>query len=1323
MEIIFLIILLLLLTLTIFDLTASVANHHCEFSSRHCEHSEAIHSITKEIATPSARNDSGTVRYDSEKKESDGQTTLKEITELPDTQRKQILIDFAGKHSDENLGKTIVDLFREEVAKHPHSRAVVFKEKVLTYKELDDITDKIAANIEGKGDVVGILVNRSEMMPVCALGVMKSGATYMPLDPNHPSERLKFMLEDANVSVVIADEELLDCISDYSKYFLLTKDIPTLDDKEIATPTARNDDGNCHIALHHCHTALDAVSPEKTKEIPHQVRYDKHCNDRHPELVSGSHQEILKQVQNDSDNKKPSPNDTMILLYTSGTTGKPKGVMLTHGNLVNFCTWYKNNYSITNDDNIAAYASFGFDANMMDMYPALISGACVHIIPEEMRLDLPGISDYFSQNNISVAFITTQLGRQFAETVTVKNGSDSLRVLSVGGETLVPLIPPDGYALYNLYGPTECSVLITSFCVDKLYDKVPIGRALDNTSLYIVDKQNHLAPVGVAGELCVAGRQVGKGYLNRPDLTSEKFVLNPFNSEPDYAVMYRTGDIARFLPDGNIDFMGRNDFQVKIRGFRVELTEIEERILKFPNIKESVVIASDAPGGGKCAVAYIVSDFPIDVETLNNFIEEELPYYMVPATTMQLDAIPLNINGKVDRHKLPAPIFSTKKEENTARPLNDLEAEIFRILTEILEHKDFGFTTNLLRAGLTSLLCIKLVATIDKKIGVSITVGEVMKTPTILGIGNAIINQLLSKKRNETVIQKEQYEQYDKQYPLSQTQMGIYYECIKNPDSLIYNIPVCVTFDIDTDTKKLQNAIMLIVAERPALRTRIFIQENEVQQMYTESLTNKIEITQLAEIDIPKIKSTFVRPFNLFDEALFRANIYKTESQVYLLLDFHHIIFDGYSLDLFMQELSDVYQGNTPKKETFTLFDAALLEKEKEKNEEYKTAKDFFANMMKNSDGATEIPNDRKATDSEGTNSKGISETVSITISKSSITQKLEAMGITAANLFLGTVGFVTSRFANTKKVGIAVVSTGRGTALLQNTMGMFVKTLPIVINVDSLMTSASYLLATQEVMYDAMEHELYPYTLIASEFNYHPQILYAYQGTLVAQHSIDGKLLKTEEIALHTVKFPISITVEENDEFYNISIEYDSSLFDKITMQNYGECITHIASLFVDKQKNMIGELSIASPQQMKIINDFASPVETPLVQAVHHFFEQCANKTPDALAVTAIDGEFTYRQLNERANRIAHSLIEMGAVKGDKIAFVLSRTSHIYSVIYGILKAGCAFIPVDPAYPQERKEYILSDSGAKFIITDGITKEIATPSARNDGEFLSEL
>ncbi len=300
----------------------------------------------------------------------------------------------------------------------------------------------------------------------------------------------------------------------------------------------------------------------------------------------------------------PSPSSLFILLYTSGSTGIPKGCQLEHGNLVAFCHWYQSYYGLHAGDKVAAYASFGFDASMMDMYPALTCGATVCIIPEEIRLDLMALNEYLEQNGVTHSFMTTQVGYQFATSIENR----SLRHLSTGGEKLVSLAPPQEYNFYNVYGPTETTILVTAYRITQKLKEIPIGKPLDNMKLYIVDNHGHRLPVGAAGELWISGPQVSRGYLNRPEKTQEVYIANPFTDNEKYARIYRSGDVVRYLPSGDIQFVGRRDGQVKIRGFRIELKEVEGIIREFPGIKDATVQAFDEEGGGKFIAAYIVSD-------------------------------------------------------------------------------------------------------------------------------------------------------------------------------------------------------------------------------------------------------------------------------------------------------------------------------------------------------------------------------------------------------------------------------------------------------------------------------------------------------------------------------------------------------------------------------------------------------------------------------------------------------------------------------------------------------------------------------------------
>lgn len=562
-------------------------------------------------------------------KEGSVSQTLGELQELPQKQANVILNDFAGKRVEWDLSKTAVDLFRAHVLTQPQHPAVKYKDAVISYKELDVWSDRLARLLIEKGvqkaDRVGLLIKRSELMPVCALGVLKAAAAYVPMDASHPVQRLQFILKDTAAKAVISDEDYLSVLDGYNGPVLLTKEVR-------------------------------ALNPQNSK-----VKDDAN-KDKGPALGN------------------PSPEDLFVILYTSGTTGNPKGVMLTHKNIAGLCYGGQEYFGLTPKDNIATCAGFGFDACLSDLYPSLAAGACVHVIAEDLRIDLPALNDYFEQNRVTGALLTTQLGRQFITGVQ----NHSLRYLIVGGETLTPVHPPKNYKLYNAYGPTESTVYTSWFCVDKLYDRVPLGKPVHNASIYITDKDGRLAPVGAFGELCISGNNLSKGYLNLPEMTAQRFVKNPFSNQPGFEYMYKTGDIARYTPNGDIDFLGRRDCQVKVRGFRIELGEIESCLRKHPDVRDCTVIAKADKSGNNYVAAYIVSDKQEEAGVYKRFLEDTLPPFMIPDFFLQLPSIPLNPNGKVDRAALPDPVQNAFKNKEYIAPKGRVEKELALIWADIL---------------------------------------------------------------------------------------------------------------------------------------------------------------------------------------------------------------------------------------------------------------------------------------------------------------------------------------------------------------------------------------------------------------------------------------------------------------------------------------------------------------------------------------------------------------------------------------------------------------------------------------------------------------
>ena len=563
------------------------------------------------------------------------------------------LANFNRTECEYDNTQTIPSLFRKAAAMYPDNDCVVYDGRHYSYKEVDELSDNIAWMIHERGigqeQVVSVLIPRCEYMAIASLAIVKAGAAYQPLDPTYPEERLNFMMQDADARLLICDRSLRPKVNEYQGDILYIDEITTT-----------------------------ASSPSAT--VPRSF-----ASGRLP--------------------LSPLPSSLFILLYTSGSTGTPKGCMLEHRNIVTFCHWYQRYYNLHPAHKVAAYASYGFDANMMDMYPAITCGASTHIIPEEIRLDIIALNEYFEREGITHSFMTTQVGRMFATSV----DNHSLFHLSIGGEKLVPCEVDKPYKFYNVYGPTECTIFSTAYPMTSIKDNVPIGSPVDNMKAYVIDKQKHLLPIGAPGELCLSGPQISRGYINRPEQTAKAYEPNPFSNEDGYERIYHTGDIVRWLPDGNIEFVGRKDAQVKIRGFRIELTEVEAVVREYPQIKDATVQAFDAPGGGKFICAYIVSDEKVDVQSLNAFIQERKPPYMVPAVTMQIDKIPLNQNQKVNKKALPTP--ELKQEETTSSfvaPKTDLQKTICDIYSEVLGLERVGITDNFFLIGGTSILAIKV---------------------------------------------------------------------------------------------------------------------------------------------------------------------------------------------------------------------------------------------------------------------------------------------------------------------------------------------------------------------------------------------------------------------------------------------------------------------------------------------------------------------------------------------------------------------------------------------------------------------------------------
>lgn len=1168
---------------------------------------------------------------------------LRDITLI--SERESLLLDsFCGEEIPYNKGETVVDLFRRQAAETPHQTAVVYQEKQFTYGELDKITDKLAAYVHSKGlraeDVVSVLIPRCEYMAIASLGVLKSGAAYQPLDPTYPMDRLAFMMEDAEAKLLIADESLLALVPGYKGEILLTKEIVSLPEAGI----------------------LECATPK--------------------------------------------PKDLFILLYTSGTTGMPKGCMITHKNIRAFCNWYQRFYQVGTSSKVTAYASYGFDANMMETYPALTCGATLYIVPEELRLELTVLNEYFEKEKITHSFMTTQVGRQFAAEIE----NHSLKFLSTGGEALAPVQAESDFTFCNLYGPTESTVLVTAYKVDKNrdYTNIPIGSAIDNIELYVLDKYHRRLPVGALGELCVAGEQVSRGYLNRKEQTEKVYTANPVKEKAGYERIYHTGDIVRFLKDGNIQFVGRRDGQVKIRGFRIELPEVAGVIQKFPGIRDVAVTAFDAASGGKAMAAYVVSDETVDAKAIGDFIRAEKPPYMVPAVIMQIEKIPLNQNGKLDRRALPDPKQQVSSaEKDRTRPLSLLETELSETVGNILGHRDFSVDTNLMHVGLTSLSAIKLAASIHKEYGISLEVKQMMKECSILFIENEIYTVLRhGREKIDTQSHKTQAEKGIRSfYPLTQTQMGVFYDVVKDPENTNYNIPSLIRFPKTLTAAKLSDAVKKTIEAHPYLNTTFEYKKGNLVHLPGVAQA-KIQICRMTEEELTQYVTDFVKPFELIGNLLYRLSVVDTEKSVCLLMDFHHIIFDGGSMDLFLRQIIAACDGVVPEKEDYTYFDFVIEEEEAEGKEQYQKAAAHFRQLLINCEGASEMPAElQKAKET------GIKRECVVLCNEKAVETFCRTNQVTPAHLFLGAVFYTLARYLSSQEVYISTISSGRSNPKLQNSVGMFVKTLPLVGNIAGDKTVLDFIKEAKEGMLSSMEYESYPFTKLAADYNFSPQIMYACQLGVIEEMSYQGQPLVIENIDENRSKFKISIHIEKRENCPAVCVQYNDALYQAETMEQFTRSIAVCVQRMIANPKGKLRKISLVTEEQQVILDKFrqsecfemkkAAESEGISFGLFHGMFEQQADQQPEKVALVACDGTWTYRQLEQNMNRIANALISRSFGKGQTAVILLPRKGSLIQAMYGVMKAGGAYIPCDPDYPKERILQITKDSGASLIIT----------------------
>lgn len=1136
----------------------------------------------------------------------------------------------------------------------PDTTALVACDKTLTYSQLNQEANRIAHRLISKGvkegDRIVLLLPRTSDVICCMFGVSKAGAAYIPCDPAYPAERINLILEDSGAKYVITTSE--------------------------------------HIDEH------------KDKAI----------------LV----EELIRKGDDDDNvNANISTDSLVYLIYTSGSTGRPKGVMLRHEAICNYLYDHEANKHIhalktENVRNYLCITTLSFDMSLKEFGVALHNGLTCVLANEDETENPILLAELMARTNVEALNGTPSRLLGYMEIPEFEQALRRCKVIMSGGEKYSPVLLDKlhsikGLRVFNTYGPTEITVSSNAAELTGT-NHVTIGTALLNYHEWVVDSDGNELPIGVVGELWIGGIGVAAGYNNLPDKTAAAFI--------NYEGMrvYKSGDYARWTRDGKIEILGRMDGQIKLHGLRIEIGEIESCINQYPDIRQSLVKVCQK-NDDEFLVAYFTAESRIDADTLKAEISKTLTHYMVPSAFMQLEAFPLTPNGKTDVKNLPVPDVQPKSQStgstNESHTFNILEQEIKSIISPIINTEDFGVEDQLSLFGLSSLSAIKLATLIFKKYGIQIKPQQLSKEGSVMMIENEVLRKLMnedngsSQSTGETIDLPQDNDNIRKA-PLTFAQAGVYYDIAKNPELMAYNMPTLYSFPDGVTSEQIALALKSVIAAHPILGTHFEIDGTDVVQVNPKDFEPIVDIVRLrTQQEFEKFKMEFIKPFKLSTGPLYRATVVEIEGQVspILLLDTLHLVMDGASKAIFNRQLAEALEGKAPKAETYTYFQHANNEKNTVGTPEYRESEQFFTERLKTIDGVTNITEDLVPKEGDVASL----EYADYTIDHTYIAKSAKELGVTPAQLFLAAAFYTVSRYTNTKDICLCTISNGRSNLAVSDTIGMFVNTIAITSHITDC-SVLDFIKTTAEDFTQSLDHEFYPFAQIANKFDLIPTLFFQYQVGISEALAINnpGSGINGRMQFCHfgssNPKFKFTISIEES----GIQIQYDNTLYSHELAQGFADAMGTVLHNMLKAPEASLKTISMLTPEQTELISTFheTKKAEVP-IQLYHKLFEESAETHANDTALVALNpftglyDSFTYAQLNEHMNRIAHSLIRRGVKTGDRIALLLPRTSRLIMSQYGVLKAGGAYIPCDPKYPTERINLILEDSGSKYIIT----------------------
>ncbi|QKY12018.1 amino acid adenylation domain-containing protein (plasmid) [Janthinobacterium lividum] len=1228
---------------------------------------------------------------------------ISELNLLSNQERHALLQTFNATDVAGLEEYTLPQLFEARVALQPQAPALAHGGQRFSYAQLNERANQIAHYLLSIGvqpdDRVALCATRGVEMVAALLGILKAGAAYVPLDPSYPVQRLAYMLGDSAPRVLLTLNHL---------------------EEMLRAPAAQHG-----LPLFRLDGVQDGI------ELGAQP-----CGNPAPSGVG--------------------PRQLAYLIYTSGSTGMPKGVMVEHGGFSNYLEWARRYYTAGQACDSVVSSPLVFDATITSLYVPLISGGTMTLVDEGNELE--GLEALLREGKAcGILKITPAHLKVLGQRLHDEGIVCAPQTFIVGGEAfpastarLWQKVAPQS-RLINEYGPTE-TVVGCSICefdgAAVRGEQVPIGKPIANTQMYLLDAQMQPVAPGVVGEIYIGGAGVARGYLNRPELSTERFVTDPFSTRAG-ARLYRTGDLGRLLSDGNLDYLGRNDFQVKVRGFRIELGEIEARLGQCEGVREAIVIAREDEPGDKRLVAYVIGheQHVPSIAALRSQLELQLAEYMVPSAFVLLDSFPLTPNGKLDRHALPAPGREALPGLQYVAPQGEIETALATIWQDLLKLEQIGRHDDFFGLGGHSLLAVLLTSRVRKVFGVEVALKDLFDAPTLRAVAGLIEKAVQSE---HSVIGPADR---SAPLPLSWAQQRLWFlDQLDDAAGAAYNTPTGLRLKGQLNQAALQATLERLVARHEILRTHFVLADGEpVQVIAPADCGFALSSQDLSALDEESQKQAVTRisteegnqAFDLARGPLVRGRLLGlAQDEHVLLLTVHHIVTDGWSTRVLVQEFSTLYaaycagEADPLPPLAIQYADYAVWQRGWLQGEELERQLDFWKAHLADAPALLALPTDRPrpAVQSYAGGRVALRLPPSLIGSLHALSQR---HGVSLFMTMLAGWSLLLARISGQDEVVVGTPIANRHRAETENLIGFFVNTLALRVSLDETLSVAQLLEQVKATTLAAYAHQDLPFEQVveairpARSMDHSP----VFQAMLTMNNVPDAGELVLPGLVLsgiaHThsaIHFDLHLTLTEVDEGIAGSLSYASDLFDASTAARLAQQFQILLEGMVAAPGHSVLRLPLldgaARQQVVEAFNATAAPLLAE--QLLSTAFEVQVQAQPDAPAVVYGEQSLSYAQLNQRANLLAQRLLAHGVRPDDCVALCVERSVEMLVGIMGVWKAGAAYVPMDPANPADRLAYLLADSAPVAVLTQGALRArlpaLAVPVLELDDPALQQ-